>query len=97
MATYISLINWTEQGAREFKDTVKRSEQANQLIERLGGRVLQTYWTVGPYDLVAITEFADEEAASAAALTIGAQGNLRTTTLRAFDTAEMRRILDMAP
>ncbi len=97
MATYISLINWTEQGAREFKDTVKRSEQANQLIERLGGRVVQTYWTVGPYDLVAITEFADEEAASAAALTIGAQGNLRTTTLRAFDTAEMRRILDMAP
>ena len=54
MPTYISLINWTEQGVRNFAGTVSRSKSASELAERLGGRLVKIYWTVGQYDLVAV-------------------------------------------
>lgn len=93
MPTYISLINWTEKGVGAFKDTVDRAEAAQQLAAKFGAQLREVYWTVGPYDIVAVSEAPDDETATAFALTLGAQGNLRTTTLRAFDADEMRGII----
>jgi uncharacterized protein with GYD domain len=93
MPTYISLINWTEKGVGAFKDTVDRAEAARQLAAKFGAQLRDVYWTVGPYDIVAVSEAPDDETATAFALTLGAQGNLRTTTLRAFDADEMRGII----
>lgn len=96
MPTYVSLINWTEKGAATFADTVDRSEAANQLMAKFGGSLKEIYWTVGPYDIVAVSEAPDDESAAAFALTLGAQGNLRTTTMRAFTGDEMRGVIAKA-
>jgi uncharacterized protein with GYD domain len=89
MPRYISLINWTDQGIRNFKDTVDRSNAAIGLAQKMGGRIEATYWTIGPYDLVSIAEFPDDETGMAFLLAVGSQGNFRTTTLRAFNADEI--------
>jgi uncharacterized protein with GYD domain len=93
MPTYVVLMNWTDQGVRTVKDTVQRREQADALAERHGARIEQVYWTVGPYDIVAILDAPDDESATALMLELSSAGNLRTTTLRAYDREEMSGIL----
>lgn len=93
MAKYVILINWTEQGARNVKDTVTRYQAAKQLVEKKGGTFDAILWTAGPYDMVAITDIPDEETATAVNLTLAAAGNLRTITMRGFTDVEMTRII----
>ena len=93
MATYISLVNWTEQGMRELKESPARADATAELAESLGGKLVQLYWTVGPYDIVAIIEAPDDETAAALQLTVGSRGAVRTTTLRAFGREEFERII----
>jgi uncharacterized protein with GYD domain len=93
MPRYISLLNWTDQGIRNVRDTVQRRDQADALAERHGTRIEQVYWTVGPYDIVIILEAPDDESATAMLLELSSAGNLRTTTLRAYDREEMTGIL----
>jgi uncharacterized protein with GYD domain len=96
MPKFISLINWTDQGIRSFKASVDRAKAAGQVAEKLGGKLVETYWTLGQYDIVAIAEFPDDESGEAFLLALGSQGNIRTTTLRAFDAEEFGRIVSKA-
>jgi uncharacterized protein with GYD domain len=96
MPTYISLINWTEKGVTEFRDTVDRAEAGKTLAGKFGGTLKEIYWTIGPYDVVAISEAPDDESATAFALSLGSQGRVRTTTMRAFNADEMRSIIAKA-
>ncbi len=96
MARYISLINWTDQGARAFHDTAARADAAAQLFESFGGSMVDIYWTLGQYDLLTIAEFPDDETATAALLRVAELGNVRTTTLRAFDREAMQAIVQRA-
>jgi uncharacterized protein with GYD domain len=91
--TYVVLLNWTDQGIRNYKETLDRAEAASKALEALGGRMKDLYWTLGPHDVVAIAEAPDDETATAFALAAGAQGSIRSTTLRAFDREEVKRIL----
>jgi uncharacterized protein with GYD domain len=93
MPSYISLINWTEQGAKAFKDTTKRADAAKATAQRLGGNLRNIYWTIGEYDIVAIAEFPDDETATAFMLALGSEGNVRTETLRAYDPSEIAGII----
>ena len=93
MPTYISLVNWTEQGVRDFKESPARADATAEIAASLGGKLVQLYWTVGPYDLVSIFEAPDDETASAFSLTIAARGAVRTTTLRAFDREDIEKII----
>jgi uncharacterized protein with GYD domain len=93
MPTYVSLINWTDQGIKNFKDTTKRAKDAEAAMGKLGVRFQSILWTVGPYDIVAVVEADDDEGATAALLALGAQGNLRSTTMRAYNADEMSRIV----
>jgi len=93
MATFVSLINWTEEGIHNFADTVKRNDDAKALAERLGGRLEHSYWTVGQYDLVTVADFPDDETATAFLLAVGGAGHVRTTTLRAYDAGEVSAIV----
>jgi uncharacterized protein with GYD domain len=93
MPTYISLINWTDQGITNVKETVDRAARVEELAQKYGGRFERLYWTVGPYDIVAILEAPDDESATALLLEIGSLGNVRTTTLRAYDRDQMSSIL----
>jgi uncharacterized protein with GYD domain len=91
--TYVVLLNWTDQGVRNYKETLDRAEAASKALEALGGRMKDLYWTLGPHDVVAIAEAPDDETATAFALATGAQGSIRSTTLRAFDREEVKGIL----
>jgi uncharacterized protein with GYD domain len=93
MPTYVTLMNWTDQGIRSANETVQRRDQADALAQKHGARIEQVYWTVGPYDIVAIIEAPDDESATAMLLELGSAGNLRTTTLRAYDREEMSGII----
>ena len=93
MPTYVVLMSWTDQGIRNVKETVQRRDQADSLAEKHGARIEQVYWTVGAYDPVSVVEAPDDESATAMLLELGSEGNLRTTTLRAYDHGEMSGIL----
>ncbi len=94
MPTYVSLFNWTDQGIRNVRDTVQRYERTQELQDKHGVRLQGTYWTVGPYDIVAIAEAPDTESVTAFLLELASAGNLRTTTLRAYDREEMSGIIE---
>jgi uncharacterized protein with GYD domain len=81
------------QGRGAFKETVDRAEAGKQLADKFGGSLKEIYWTIGPYDVVAVSEAPDDESATAFALALASQSNVRTTTLRAFDADEMRGII----
>jgi uncharacterized protein with GYD domain len=97
MAKYITLYKLTDQGIRNIKDAPERIRQATAAWEATGGKLLAIYCTLGPYDYVAISEAEDDEAATAFALGLGAQGNVTTLTMRAFDTEEFERIVSKVP
>ncbi|MEU5545884.1 GYD domain-containing protein [Streptomyces sioyaensis] len=96
MPTYVALLNWTEQGIRNYKETAKRADSFSAAAQKLGAKLLNIYWTVGPYDLVATIEAPDDETVTATLLQLGGVGNVRSTTLRAFGREEMDRIITKA-
>jgi uncharacterized protein with GYD domain len=91
---YVILLNWTDQGIAKAKDTVNRYQAAKQLVESKGGKFDAIFWTTGPYDIVAVTDVPDEETGTAINLQLGATGNLRTLTMRAFTEGEMKGIIE---
>lgn len=93
MATYVVLIDWTRQGVGNFKDSVDRYEAARGSFENLGITFKDIYWTLGGHDIVSIIDAPDDETLAAALLMLSSQGNLRTTTLRAFSAEQMRSVI----
>ncbi len=93
MPRYVVLVNWTDQGIRNVKQTQVRTDHGGEIAEKHGLKLEQAYWTVGAYDMVTVFEAPDDEALSAHLLEIGSLGNVRTTTLRAYDEEEMSGIL----
>jgi uncharacterized protein with GYD domain len=96
MATYVSLIRWTEQGIKDFRDTTHRADAFTKQVESAGGRVRELVWTIGQYDMVCVVDFPDEETAVAALLQVGSLGNVRSETLRAFSSEQMDDIIRRA-
>lgn len=92
MPTYISLTNWTDQGIRTVKDQGKRLDGAKQRFKDAGADMKAIYMTMGAYDLVTVWEAPTDEVAAKLLLAIGGLGNVRTTTLRAFNEDEARKI-----
>ena len=92
MSKYILLCNWTDQGVRNVRDTVKRSRAARELFASVGVSAREWFFTLGPYDVVLTVEAPDIETLTRAALSLAAQGNLRVTTMPAFGEKEMEQI-----
>ena len=93
MPTYIVVGNFTDQGVRNVKDTLQRVEGVRGIAKKLGISVKDAYWTLGQYDIALVAEAPDEAAMTAFGLSVGAQGNVRTQTLRAFTADEMGKLL----
>jgi uncharacterized protein with GYD domain len=93
MAHYVLLSNFTDQGIRTIKDTQKRAEAFKEMASKSGVKIHTLLWTLGKHDVVAVAEAEDDIAATALGLSIASMGNIRTETLRAFDTADMAKIL----
>lgn len=92
MPTYVTLLNYTEQGISTVESSPNRIEAARELVEELGGEFRGFYLTFGRYDGIAIIDFPDDETAAEYALTIGKGGNAQTETLKAFTEEEFREI-----
>jgi len=93
MATYIVLSNFTDQGIRSVKDTTKRADGVRELAKKFGVTAKEFYWTLGSHDVVVIFDAPDDASMTALGMAIGAMGNVRTETLRAFSKDEMNGIL----
>ena len=93
MATFVILLNWTDQGIKSVKDSTSRADAAQELMGSLGVELKEVYWTLGNYDVVSIAEAPDDESMTAAMLKLGSLGNVRSTTLRAFARGEFEGIL----
>ena len=96
MATFISLLKFTDQGARNIKDSPDRYEAFRAMAEKLGVRVKDLYYTVGHYDIVAVMEGSDEAVATAL-LQVCSLGNVRTETLRGFSFDDMKKMVGTMP
>jgi uncharacterized protein with GYD domain len=96
MTTFVSLVNFTDQGIRNVKDSPARLQAFESVAEKLGVKMKGAYYTVGEYDMVIITEGTDE-AATAALLKVSSLGNVRSRTLRGFSAEEMQKILSKVP
>jgi uncharacterized protein with GYD domain len=93
MATYVSLMNFTDEGIRKIKDTPKRADAFKDMAKKCGATVKDVFWTLGEYDVVAIVEAPDDVSMTALGLSSGALGNVRTQTLRAFTQGEIKTIV----
>jgi uncharacterized protein with GYD domain len=97
MATYIALVNFTDQGVRQIRQTTERAKALINAASNLGVNIKDIYWTMGAFDAVFAAEAPDDETIMAFAASMGALGNIRTQTLRAFSAAEMNQILEKVP
>ena len=96
MPRYLSLLKWTNEGIRNVKDSPKRAETARKQAEKMGGKV-QLWYTLGEYDLAALSEFADDATAQKFLFWLGSLGNVRSTTLKAWTEEEAAKIIAQLP
>ncbi len=97
MSTYIMLINYTDQGIRNIKDSPKRADAARELAKACGAEMKSLYLTMGGYDLVVTVEAPNDDAVAKFSLAVGSAGNVRSTTLKAFTEEEYRGIIEALP
>lgn len=97
MATYIALLDFTDRGLRELEDSHHRADAFREMAERSGARVVAQYWTLGNHDGVLILDAPSEECAASVLFQLARGGNVRTTTLRAYDWAEAQDLVDPGP
>jgi uncharacterized protein with GYD domain len=97
MATYIALVNFTDQGVRQVRQTTERAKALINAAANLGIKIKDIYWTLGAFDAVFMADAPDEDAVMAFAASMGSLGNIRTQTMRAFTATEMAKILEKVP
>jgi uncharacterized protein with GYD domain len=97
MPTYISLVRWTQQGVSNAKNSPARLDAAKEAYRSAGGELKGFYLTMGQYDMVVIADLPNDEAVAKVALTLGATGNIRTETSRAFTETEYRKLMGTLP
>ena len=95
MATFISTIKFTQKGLDAIQETGQRAAAFKTAAKKLGVKVTATYWTLGYFDGVVIFEAPDEETAAAAMLLVSRQGNVHTTTARAFGVGEIEKVVGL--
>ena len=93
MTTYIMLANYTDTGAKNITDAARRLDAAKKLLKDMGGEFKAFFLTMGTYDIVAVYEAPDDAVAARFSLQLGALGNVRTQTLKAFPEAAYREII----
>jgi len=97
VATYVALVNFTEEGARHIRHTTERAQGLIKAAANLGIKVKDIYWTMGAFDAVFTADAPDDETMTAFAMSMASLGNIRTQTLRAFSVSEMSKIVAMLP
>ena len=94
MPNYVILANWTDQGIKNVKDSVRRSEAFETAIEKAGGKSIGLYYTLGKHDMVAIIEAPNDEVIASVLYRTGSLGNVSTERLKAFSMSEASDIIE---
>ena len=68
MPTYIVLVNWTERGIQQVKDSPRRLDAAKKMLKEMGGEIKSVHLTMGECDLVVVCEASDDAVAARFAL-----------------------------
>jgi uncharacterized protein with GYD domain len=97
MNTYLILINLTDKGIAQIKESPARLDQAMNLARKMGGEFNQFYLTMGDHDMAAVVTAPDDATVAKIALTVGAGGSVRTKTLKVFSETEYRDIINNLP
>jgi len=97
MPTYITLLQFTQQGVEKIKESPARLDRSKQAFQAMGAEVKAFYLVLGQYDAVVIAEAPNDEVVAKLALVSGSQGNVRTETLRAFTEEEYRKLIAALP
>jgi len=97
MPTYIGLLKLTDQGSKDIMNATARIEEGIKLLEKMGGKLIGVYMVMGEYDFITVSEFPSDEDKTAFALALSSQGNVKTTTLKAYTTKEIPAILAKLP
>jgi len=92
MARYVTLLRFTDQGARNIKKSPSRALVFKKAVERAGVKVELQLWTVGKEDGVLILN-GDDRKVLRALTQLAALGNVRTRTMPAFDAREFKAIV----
>jgi len=93
MATFLALINETQEGEKQIVDSVARAAAFREEATAFGVKIKEQYWTMGAHDGFVLFEAPDAATASALLLRLSSKGSVRTQTLQAFDAREMEAIL----
>ena len=93
MATYLTLIKFTQRGVKDIKDTCKRAAELQTHAKKHGIEVKEQYWCMGAYDGLIVFDAPDDETATAAMLSLSSRENVTTQTMRSFNAAEMSKIV----
>ena len=97
MLTFMLSLNWTDQGIRAVKDAPKRAQAARDLAKKVGVEIKQVYLTSGDSDLVLFVDAPNGDNIAKFALALGAVGNVRTRTARAWSEAEFVKLVSELP
>ncbi|HEX5471470.1 MAG TPA: GYD domain-containing protein [Lacipirellulaceae bacterium] len=97
MATFIATLKFTAKGVQNLRESPKRATAFTAAAKKLGVKVIDLYWTLGPFDGVILFDAPDDDTATAAMLSLAGQGNVQTTTARAFDRTEIEKVIGMFP
>ena len=97
MPTYVTTLQFTEQGIKAIQDTCQRAAAFKATAKKMGVKVSGTYWTLGAFDGLIVFDAPDEATATAAMLHLSSLGSIRAQTARAFDAAEMQEVLGLLP
>ena len=93
MPTYIIQSQWTDQGIRNVKESATRLDLGKKKLKEMGGDIKAFYLTTGSYDMLAVVDVPDDATLARHLLWLGAQGNLRRQTVKAFTEDEFRGIV----
>jgi uncharacterized protein with GYD domain len=97
MPTFISTLNFTDKGLQGVRDTAKRAAAFKTAAKKMGAKVSEVYWTLGPFDGLIVFDAPDDETATAAMLHLASKDTVRTSTCRAFDAATIEKIIAKLP
>jgi len=97
MASYITLLRWTQKGIENVRDGPKRLESARKVFREAGGEIKSFHLVMGRYDAVIVSEAPTADVVAKALLTICSKGNAQTETLCAFPEDEFRKIISALP
>ena len=97
MASYVMLVQLTQQGVENIKEVPSRLANLKQLFKDMDCELKEFYFLMGCYDGLIFADIKSAEKAAGLALAIEAGGNGRVDILRAFTSDEYKRIVASIP